>query len=444
MAPLSKFAKLFAGGRPTFPTAVAFGKSVRDIVAYQSVQQHPGYGVTPASIFQIFRQAELGDPSVQCDLFDDMVENDAHLRNLFEQRTQAVSGKPWVVQTGDQGDDADLVARVLREAFRRLPVVDVFEHLLSFNRYGFACAEIEWGLMSFEGRDWVVPVWLHAVSARRFRIDPITDQLRIFVDAARPKGDALDPWKWVVLRRSGSQIARSALTRTAAWPAMAKRYAFRDSIIFSERFGLPFPSIAYKTDGPGAGADGEAIDVATEILKNIGNDSGAVHPDTIKIEFAEVGQSGDSSKVHGALISFANREMSKLVNGSTLSNDNSDSGGASYALGDVHAGVRWEAVQYDAEKLQSSIEQQIFTPFCAFNAMPAVRTELRIQVVRNLEPGARVELAAKMVNELGIKISIGQLRSDTGFRAPTDDDDSAPGKVIAAPVVPAARPKEAA
>lgn len=423
MAPQHPFAKLFAGGRPVFPAAAPFGRVLRELATWMNTQQHPGHGVTPGAIHAAFRQAEWGDPSNQCDLVDDMVEGDSHARNLFEQRNQAVAGKPWVVQAG--APDADAPARAMREAYRRLPIVDAHEHLLTYNKYGFAALEIEWGLMPFEGRDWIVPTWFHPVEARRFRIGK-RDELRLYVDQKRPEGDELAPGKWLMLRRSGSKLARSGLMRTGIWPAMAKRYAFRDAVIFSERFGLPFPVIQYQTQN--MSPDDEALAVAMTVLQEIGKDSGSVIPQGLEVKFAEVGQSGDSSRVHGALISLANREMSKLVNGSTLANDNSDSGGASYALGEVHDSVRWEAVQYDAEKLQTAVEQQVFGPFCAFNALPALRLELRIQVVRNLEPGARIELANKLVNELGIKVSIGQLRSDTGFRAPTDEADSAPGK----------------
>lgn len=431
MAPQISFERLFAGGRPVFPAAVQFGLLVRELAAWMSTQQHPGHGVTPAAVHAAFRQAEMGDPSTQCDLFDDMVEGDAHARNLFEQRNQAVAGKPSVIQAGEPAPEAEQAARVLREAFRRLNHTEGREHLLSFNKYGYAACEIEWGLMEFEGRSWVVPVWLHPVEARRFRIGE-RDELRIYVDVKRPKGDELKPGKWIVLRRTGTKIARAGLMRTGIWPMLGKRYGFRDAVIFSEKFGLPFPVVQYATEVDQYTPDDASLAIATEILKSIGNDSGAALPKGLEIKFAEVGQNGDSSRVHGALISLANRETSKLVNGSTLANDNSDSGGASYALGEVHDSVRWEAVQYDAEKLQVAEEQQIFAAFCVFNGLRALAIESRIQVVRNLEPGARIELASKLVNDLGVPVSISQLRSDTGFRAPTNEADSAPGRSLAA------------
>jgi phage gp29-like protein len=69
--------------------------------------------------------------------------------------------------------------------------------------------------------------------------------------------------------------------------------------------------------------------------------------------------------VHLAEISHCNAEMSKLVNGSTLTNDSTGSGGASYALGSVHDGVRLEAVQYDAETTSAARRRCSKSRWCA-------------------------------------------------------------------------------
>ncbi len=408
-----------------------------------SPTQHPGHGVTPQVILQAFTWAEQGNPERQCDLIDDLVENDAHLRSLLETRRQAVAGKPWTVTARDK--PGEQTAYVLREALGRLPMVDVFKWLLDYNRYGYAACEIDWDVVRIDGKDWIVPVWFEPVPARRFRIAvPSTpyprrvDELRLLVDNKNPHGVQLTPAKWIVMRRSASQIARSGLMRTGAWLAMAKRYGFRDWIIYSEKFGLPLTLAKYATQG--AHADDEAISTAEDIIKSIGNDSGAVVPDSITVEFVEVGRNGDSSKVHGGLISHCNREMSKLVNSSTLANDNADSGGASYAMANVHDGVRWESVQSDAEDLQEGFERDVFTPFCVFNNLPLPTPGMSIQVARNLDPKQHIENAIKLTNELGVKISQSQLRADTGYREPTDEADAAPGVYIDPAAAAAAEP----
>lgn len=430
------------GGPPILPGTPRMARQMRDLFAYDQSIQHPGYSATPKSIHAAWREAENGNPRTQCDMIDDLIEVDAHARNLFEKREQAVAGKPSTIQAGGASSDEELAAAVLRFALGRLDMKPVYEHLLTYNRYGWGAAEIDWGILSLFGRDWIVPTWFTTVKANRFRIataatqltDPsaVIGELRLYTDITKPHGEPLAPGKWITLLRQGIDLARSGLGRTFAWNAMGKRYSYRDLLIFSQRYGMPMPIATYKTQGEHA--DEEAIDVAYQIVENIGKDGGAVVPDTVRLDFPSPVQ-GDN-KVHPSIIALVNAENSKLINGSTLSNDNTNAGGASYALGEIHDGVRWEAVQYDAERLQSAMALQVFEPFMVWNGLAArgaATPRHNIQVARDLAPATRVAVADTLVNKLGVKVSISQLRSDTGFREPTSDDDAAPGAPVAAP-----------
>jgi len=390
---------------------------------------HPGYACTPQTVVAIFREAEAGRPSRQCELLDDFVETDAHLRNLFEQRAQAVAGKPRVIKTeGPDAADAQAAAD-LSEAMAalgagadRAGLTEVIEHLLSFNRYGFACAELHWGLREIAGRLRIVPIAIDCVPARRFVVEPQTEELLLINDPALYLGDKperLQPGKWIVIRRSMSRLVRSGLGRTAIWLALYKRYATRDWVVYAEKFGLPFPIVSYDE----AIAD-DAKDVAKLIAENIGNDGAAVVPKGVDVNIVDGTRGADSSGTHGGLITHCNRELSKLINGSTLSNDNGDSGGASYALGDVHASVRWEAVQYDAERVQEAFRTQIAVPYCIYNGLdPRQPPILQIQIVRDLDPKVRVEMGEKLL-AMTVPLSLSQMRQDSGFAAPINDEDT--------------------
>lgn len=415
-----------------------FGQDARDLWLDAYIQ-HPGVAATVQSILMAFRQAENGDPSMQCDLFDDFIEPDCHLASLFEKRNEAVAGKPYTIQSGQQGDtEADLMAHVLRETFRYLPMPEVFQHLLTFNKYGYACVEIDWDIRIIDGREWIVPVWFTPVRARRFRIgtsfgwsvaDGVGD-LRLFADVSRPLGDELRPGKWIkILRDAAHPIALSALMRSCVWPALGKRYGWRDWMIYSDKYGKPLPIAKYKQE-----SDDEAKNVAMEILENIGNDIGAAVPETIELDFKEP-RNTDNSRTHGGLIEHANAEMSKRVNGSTLANDNKGSGGASYALGAVHDEVRWEFVQYDSCRVESAFNTQVFAAFRAYNGLSAPSPEMKIQIVRALDPKTRVQVANVYKNELGGRVSAAQMAQELGFREPTNTSDELPG-VPAAVVQP--------
>ncbi|MEO7732853.1 MAG: DUF935 family protein [Kofleriaceae bacterium] len=416
------------------------GQDARDLLFYDAVNNHPEFGVTPASILGAFRTAEAGDPTQQNDLFDGLVEGDCHLRSLFEKREQAVAGKPRVIQAGDASSEAQLAAEILRIAHEGLPLVDVFEHLLKYNRHGYSACEIDWGIRRIGGRDWIVPTWYAPVPVRRFRVNGGAlgllnggglDELRLITDYRRPLGDQLRTGKWFLLRRSGTSLARAGLMRTGAWPAMGKRYGFRDWVIWMEKFGQPTPIASYSEE-----TDEESKAVAAEIIRSLGETNGAIKPKSIEVEFAEAKRFGDSGSVHQAEIDHCNAEMSKLVNGSTLTNDNKGSGGASYALGSVHDGVRWEAVQYDAERLETAFETDVSAAFVAYNDLRCAPPKLKIQVVRDLDPMTRVQVASKYKNELGGKVSAQQMGQELGFREPSGDGDDLPGMPAKAATTP--------
>src|SRR5262249_4056928 len=131
-------------------------------------QFHPGFGLTARAIVAATRQAELGYPVWQCDMFDDVIESDAHLRSQLLARIVAVAGKPWVIQAG--GDDpADVeAAQMLEEALRAVSnIADTFAHQLKSNWYGWSCSEIDWDYVD----GLFVPVWFANVPHRRFVFD---------------------------------------------------------------------------------------------------------------------------------------------------------------------------------------------------------------------------------------------------------------------------------
>ena len=119
-----------------------------------------------------------------------------------------------------------------------------------------------------------------------------------------------------------------------------------------------------------------------------------------------------NDKTHGGLIAHCNAEMSKIVCGSTLKNDNSGSGGASYALGEVHAKTSWRNVEYDASKLQEALRVQLFVPFMKFNGLAGEAPNITIQVEYDDTPDAVLTRAVRAKNQLGIEVSIASHRAD--------------------------------
>ncbi len=432
--------------RPLPPRAPA-GRVARDLQFFDhSGLWHPEEGVTPERIRSAFREAERGYPEMQVKLVKGLIEGDAHARSLFEKRAAAVASKPTVYQPGDPSENAARGARVFELAMKKLDLRRTLGHLLQCVPHGYSGVEIEWGVMRVDGRLWVVPVDLILVQPDRFRIGTSgmvnadrssvrVDELRIFSDFRRPSGDDLEPGKWITLRYGTDVLARAGQGRTAAPYLMGKRYSFRDWLILSERFGIPMPIAKYKES-----VEEWAKEVCRKIIENLGSDGGAVVPEGIELEITK-GVEVDKA-LQGPLIEFCNREMSKLVNGSTDATDASE--GGSYARAAVHGEVRFESVRDDASTLHSAIDLMLATPFAFYNDVSAPPL-MRQQIARDFSPQALVTLADSMTNKLGVKVSKQQLFEETGLRPPINDEDATPGAPKPEPsIAPTDKKEEAA
>ena len=105
-------------------------------------------------------------------------------------------------------------------------------------------------------------------------------------------------------------------------------------------------------------------------------------------------------------------------------------GGGSYAQARVHASIRWEAVLADAERVQDSFRRCVSTPFMRFNSLAARPPLLEVHVVRDQAPADLLSAAVLLKQQLGIDVSVSQLRRVIGLRGPLGSADSAPGPIV--------------
>lgn len=397
---------------------------------------HPGYGCDPARAVAIFLQADAGTTSTMCDLIDDIVERDCTLRDLFEAREQAVAGRPSVIQSDGSAGDDELAAQALAIACDRLPMLDWEQHQIGgCNRYGWGATEISWEWTTLTGlgdRLWCVPVHLANVPARRFRVDTRRDEL-LLITEENPQGEPLAPGCWCVTRRPGP-LPRAGLMRTGIWPALWKGMSVRDAMVFSEMYGVPMLQVTYDDVGqPGnASTDSAAREVAEEIVQRMGSSGGAVTPKSIEVKVHDAARAAGGSP-HAAWVALCNAELAKLINGSTLANDNAGSGGASYALGQVHATTTWAKTVFDAAKLSASFRQFFAAPFVHYNQLAARPPVLHKQIAQDMPPKTWLECADLAKNKLGIAISVNQVRRTVGFSAPLNAKDTAESATAPSP-----------
>lgn len=389
---------------------------------------HPAEGLDPSVIPVLFRQAEAGDPRMLVALFDDLRERDGHLGNVASQRALAVAGKPWAIVAGGTRAQDQRAAELLGEALAALPgFSDAVTHWLSSVSYSYAASEIEWGTRRRNARLYVAPMRFHHLHADRFRFarglttpEGAQENDLLLVTYESPHGEPLAPGQWMTLTSPGAEpLIRRGLLRPAVWNSAFKLYTTKNWLIYIQRVGIPF-ALAKLAQYQ----DEVARAVAEEVGEKLGEDGFAVIPESMDVEWKD-GARADAA-LHATLIHWFDAQNSKLYYGATLANDNGG-GSSSYALGGVHAGVRWENIVADAVRLADAFRECVAAPFVAFNGMDAAPPRLVFHVAQDMPPQVLVQVADYARNRLGLSLSAQQFRELLGFRAPDSGDDALAG-----------------
>jgi len=101
-------------------------------------------------------------------------------------------------------------------------------------------------------------------------------------------------------------------------------------------------------------------------IRNLGSDAAGVISKATEIEFIEAASRRSNTNPYQSMAEFCNREMSKAVLGQTLTTDTAGSTGT-YSTARVHAAVRGDLVQADAQALGTTLREQLLRPLVGFN-----------------------------------------------------------------------------
>jgi len=378
----------------------------------------PGINLTPQKIMAAYRQAEVGSPLMQCDMFEDVLENDGHLRGQYESRLEAVAFRPWILRAGGKDEASLAAARALTRALKRTNMMLLLWHLMDAIGFGYAAANIMW---AFDPRTrFVVPRWFLLAPHRRFLFD--TDglgmgsgQLRFRTEENQWPGENLLAGEWIQAQRPGRLLARAGAFRTTTWWAYFKRMSITDWIVFAEKFGIPFVLGYYQER-----ASPESRAALLEAITQIGSDGQAILSELTKIvvQGSEQGmRNGDVASLHPMIKQACDAEISKMITGATL---NVEGGGpGSFALGKVHEGRADKKTLADAFWLQEVFRVYVIEPFLEYNPQfqNAEPSQLVMGVRPDMAPRDAIHVYQK-AQAMGLDIEDEQMYEETGLRRP--------------------------
>ncbi|MBM4293377.1 MAG: DUF935 domain-containing protein [Deltaproteobacteria bacterium] len=373
---------------------------------------YPSVGLTPSRLAEIFRDADQGYVQRQMELFEEMEEKDAHLAALLQTRKMAVLSLDYEVLPYAKTPEDERVADLAGEMLYRIPGLEAaFLDLLDAIGKGFAFSEILWEVTG--GRAWVADLrWIH----QKRVIFGEDGRPRLLAGIGDWRGEEPPPWKVVYHRykaRSGYP-SRAGVLRVVGWMYLLKNYSLKDWAAFNEVFGMPLRLGKY--DPLASPADREAL---FQAIRNLGSDAAGVISKTTEIEFVQAA-SRFGVNPYQAMAEFCNREMSKAVLGQTLTTDTAGATGT-YAAARVHAQVRRDLVEADAQALSATLREQLLRPLVGFNFgwdRPIPWLRFKFEEEQDLKTLSEVYLN---LAEMGMPLAVEHVAERFGLPAPGRD-----------------------
>jgi phage gp29-like protein len=320
---------------------------------------YPSAGLTPNRLAAIFREADQGNIFRQMELFEEMEEKDAHLTAILQTRKMAVLGKDYEVLPYARTPEDERIAALVGESLYGIPnLEEALLDLLDAIGKGFALGEIIWEVAGGQAR----VSELRWIPQKKVTFDEDW-RPRLLTAAASWQGVAPPLWKVIYHRykaRSG-YATRSGVLRVVGWMYLLKNFALKDWAAFNEVFGMPLRLGKYDTTA--SPADRDAL---VQAIRNLGSDAAGVISKATEIEFVEATSRSGGVNPYQLMADFCNREMSKAVLGQTLTTDTAGSTGT-YAAAMVHAQVRRDLVEADAQALATTLREQLLRPLVGFN-----------------------------------------------------------------------------
>lgn len=381
-------------------------------------------GLTPERLASLLDNAVDLDARDYLTLAEEMEERDPHYLSVLSTRKHAATGLAFQVDAASE-DAADVkLADAVRELFEGDDFTDTAEDLLDALGKGYSAVEIiwdtsekQWQPTRFEHRD---PRW--------FQVDRFTRRkLHLLTDENGSDGMPLPAFKFLVHqpRIKTGILLRNGLARVVAFMHLCKAYALKDWLAFAEVFGMPLRVGKY-----GPNATDRDVYILRQAVANLGTDAAAVLPESMKIEFTQVGNVQGGKDLYEGLCEYLDKQISKAVLGQTNTTD-AQSGGLGSGQADVHNEVRKDILSADARQLCKTLNRDLVRPFIDLNFGPQKKYPIvRLPIPEPEDLAALTDAVVKLV-PLGLKVGMATMRDKIGIPDPDEDEE-----VLVAPAPP--------
>jgi phage gp29-like protein len=276
------------------------------------------HSLTPERLAKILNDVKRGEcPVDYLELAQDIELKDLHYRSVLSTRKDAVTGlEIKIIPATEDKRGAELAGFIERDIVKnsKAKLRVLIRNILDALAKGFSVNEIIWDT---SGAQWK-PAAYKFRDPRWFQYDRETGSALML---RAPYGNELEPLKpyhFVVHEQhliSGNQIT-AGLALPALYYWMLKSYDVTSWAAFIDRYGYPIRIGKY-------GKKFTEADRLTlkRAVANIGQDFGAVIPESAELEIIESKHASETSNVYKSMADWVDKQISKLVLGQTMTTD---------------------------------------------------------------------------------------------------------------------------
>lgn len=300
----------------------------------------------------------LRDLGAYVEVYRDLMR-DHQVKSCWQQRRRAVVHAEWDVEAGGDGPADQAAAEFLKQQLQAVSFDRVCGKMLSGLFYGYAVGECLWGRDGSR----IVLTDIRVRKPERFRFGA-DGSLRL-ISRATPQGEVMPPAKFWVFTADGDDDDDAhgvGLGSDLYWPVFLKRNAARFWAIALEKFGMPTATGTY----PEGTEDGEKRKLL-EALYALHGEAAVAFPEGFEYQLVEATRRAGGD--HQAFLHYWDLAIAKIILSQTMTTED----GSSRSQAEVHAGVRDEVVQGDADLLCESFNTTVARWLTTWN-FPGAKT----------------------------------------------------------------------
>jgi phage gp29-like protein len=211
----------------------------------------------------------------------------------------------------------------------------------------------------------------------------------------------------------------SSLALPALYYFMLKSYDVTSWAAFIDRYGYPIRIGKY-----GRKFTEDDRRTLKRAVASIGQDFGAIIPESAELEIIESKHASETSGVYKSMADWIDKQVSKLVQGQTMTADD----GASLAQSKTHEEVRQDIADSDIQQVVDTLNAALVVPYIGLNfgeqdEYPKI--DLFKPDEKNVE---QIITALEKLGPQGLKVKADEVRSLLDLENPDDDDEVIGGR----------------